>query len=208
MTNRDVLLVGDSPVDRGTARAAGSPFAWARYGFGAARFDDAPPGDACTSCLSRFDLIRRTRSACGDSHRWVTTLIEAHRRRRYRCRGDPSGLAPCSGRRTCCETRRAASSGYWDVRQSHAHAQRQLVGNFVDHQDRSVSSPDQRVDPAIERPRVQQIEPDDLRARIVHNGRALEALKTPPRSPAALHAQIVSHHDEPRVIRCVTERIS
>jgi phosphoglycolate phosphatase len=37
------LLVGDSPVDFETAVASGSAFAWARYGFGAARFDDGPP---------------------------------------------------------------------------------------------------------------------------------------------------------------------
>ena len=37
-----LLLVGDSPVDAETASAAGCTFAWARYGFGAARFDDPP----------------------------------------------------------------------------------------------------------------------------------------------------------------------
>jgi phosphoglycolate phosphatase len=37
-----VMLVGDSPIDAATARAAGSAFVWARYGFGAQRFD-APP---------------------------------------------------------------------------------------------------------------------------------------------------------------------
>ena len=37
-----VLMVGDSPVDWHTAQAAGCGFAWARYGFGAARFV-APP---------------------------------------------------------------------------------------------------------------------------------------------------------------------
>jgi phosphoglycolate phosphatase len=36
------LLVGDSPIDDATARAAGCGFAWARYGFGARRFDEAP----------------------------------------------------------------------------------------------------------------------------------------------------------------------
>jgi phosphoglycolate phosphatase len=35
-------LVGDSPIDWATARAAGCTFVWAQYGFGAARFD-APP---------------------------------------------------------------------------------------------------------------------------------------------------------------------
>jgi phosphoglycolate phosphatase len=38
-----VLLVGDSPVDWQTTVAAGCAFAWARYGFGAARFDEAVP---------------------------------------------------------------------------------------------------------------------------------------------------------------------
>lgn len=37
------VLVGDSPVDYETACAAGSAFAWARYGFGAVRFQAAPP---------------------------------------------------------------------------------------------------------------------------------------------------------------------
>lgn len=37
-----VLLVGDSPVDWETADAAGCAFAWARYGFGAARFEEPP----------------------------------------------------------------------------------------------------------------------------------------------------------------------
>jgi len=37
------LLVGDSPIDYLTARAAPCTFAWARYGFGAGRFANAPP---------------------------------------------------------------------------------------------------------------------------------------------------------------------
>jgi phosphoglycolate phosphatase len=37
-----VLLVGDSPIDYATTQAAGCPFVWARYGFGARRFDEAP----------------------------------------------------------------------------------------------------------------------------------------------------------------------
>jgi len=37
-----VMLVGDSPIDDQTARAAGSVFVWARYGFGAQRFDGPP----------------------------------------------------------------------------------------------------------------------------------------------------------------------
>jgi phosphoglycolate phosphatase-like HAD superfamily hydrolase len=36
------MLVGDSPIDAQTAAACGCPFVWARYGFGAARFE-APP---------------------------------------------------------------------------------------------------------------------------------------------------------------------
>jgi phosphoglycolate phosphatase len=36
-------LVGDSPIDWNTAQAAGCPFVWARYGFGAARFQGLPP---------------------------------------------------------------------------------------------------------------------------------------------------------------------
>jgi len=39
-----LLLVGDSPIDWQTASAAGCAFAWARYGFGAARFvHERPP---------------------------------------------------------------------------------------------------------------------------------------------------------------------
>ena len=38
-----VILVGDSPIDYDTARAAGCTFVWARYGFGARRFGEQPP---------------------------------------------------------------------------------------------------------------------------------------------------------------------
>jgi phosphoglycolate phosphatase len=37
-----VMLVGDSPIDWQTASAAGCDFVWARYGFGAARFERPP----------------------------------------------------------------------------------------------------------------------------------------------------------------------
>jgi phosphoglycolate phosphatase len=37
------LMVGDSPVDWATANAASCGFVWARYGFGAARFDGDVP---------------------------------------------------------------------------------------------------------------------------------------------------------------------
>ena len=37
-----VMLVGDSPIDWRTAVAANCDFVWARYGFGAQRFDSAP----------------------------------------------------------------------------------------------------------------------------------------------------------------------
>jgi phosphoglycolate phosphatase len=37
-----VMLVGDSPIDYETARAAGIAFVWARYGFGAQRFAEPP----------------------------------------------------------------------------------------------------------------------------------------------------------------------
>ncbi len=37
------VLVGDSPIDDETARAAGCPFIWARYGFGAERFGSNRP---------------------------------------------------------------------------------------------------------------------------------------------------------------------
>ena len=38
-----LVMVGDSPADWKTAEAAGVPFVWARYGFGASRFGSAPP---------------------------------------------------------------------------------------------------------------------------------------------------------------------
>jgi len=38
-----VMLVGDSPIDAQTAAAAGCAFAWARYGFSAARFGAVVP---------------------------------------------------------------------------------------------------------------------------------------------------------------------
>ena len=41
-TSNHVVLVGDSPIDWQTAQAAGCSFVWAKYGFGAARFDTAP----------------------------------------------------------------------------------------------------------------------------------------------------------------------
>ena len=37
------VLIGDSPADAQTAAAAGCPFVFARYGFGAGKFGDAPP---------------------------------------------------------------------------------------------------------------------------------------------------------------------
>jgi len=37
------VLVGDSPIDWKTAQAAGCPFVWASYGFGAGRFGDQTP---------------------------------------------------------------------------------------------------------------------------------------------------------------------
>ena len=40
--SKTVVLVGDSPIDWETAIAAGCTFVWARYGFGAARFDARP----------------------------------------------------------------------------------------------------------------------------------------------------------------------
>jgi phosphoglycolate phosphatase len=40
-----VMLVGDSPIDADTAASAGCDFVWARYGFGAVRFEQPPPTD-------------------------------------------------------------------------------------------------------------------------------------------------------------------
>jgi phosphoglycolate phosphatase len=41
--SRTVLLVGDSPIDWQTSKNAGCLFAWACYGFGAARFEGHAP---------------------------------------------------------------------------------------------------------------------------------------------------------------------
>lgn len=38
-----IVLIGDSPADAQTAAAAGCPFVFARYGFGAVKFGAAPP---------------------------------------------------------------------------------------------------------------------------------------------------------------------
>lgn len=42
LTPGSIVLVGDSPIDWETTRAAGCAFVWARYGFGAARFPSPP----------------------------------------------------------------------------------------------------------------------------------------------------------------------
>lgn len=59
------LLVGDSPIDWETSIAAGCDFVWARYGFGAQQFEQAPdasyvvdrPADLA-SVLDRVSAIR------------------------------------------------------------------------------------------------------------------------------------------------------
>jgi phosphoglycolate phosphatase len=61
------LMVGDSPVDRATATAAGCGFVWARYGFGAARFDSAPVNvpytlDRPSDLVAVFDRYAATMS--------------------------------------------------------------------------------------------------------------------------------------------------
>ena len=64
--DRDVMLVGDSPIDWETARTAGCAFAWARYGFSAARFEETPPDTPYVlnqpidliAALDRFAAIR------------------------------------------------------------------------------------------------------------------------------------------------------
>ncbi len=64
-----LLFVGDSPVDWETAMAAGCSFAWARYGFGAARFEDEAPAtpyvlDRPADLIAVVDRIERvTRGA-------------------------------------------------------------------------------------------------------------------------------------------------
>jgi phosphoglycolate phosphatase len=58
-----LVLVGDSPIDAATAEAAGCVFVWARYGFGAARFDTPPDTpyvlDAAADLLSTIDRLER-----------------------------------------------------------------------------------------------------------------------------------------------------
>jgi phosphoglycolate phosphatase len=61
------LYVGDSPVDWHTARNAGCLFAWARYGFGARRFEDHRPDtpyvlDAPRDLVAVVDRIRSVAS--------------------------------------------------------------------------------------------------------------------------------------------------
>ena len=88
--DRDVILVGDSPIDWATARAAGCAFAWARYGFSAARFEDAPPETPLplhqpTDPIEVLDSLRRFAPArdpqSGDGAVWryrtshVTTAV-------------------------------------------------------------------------------------------------------------------------------------
>ena len=41
-----IVMVGDSPADWKTAEAAGIPFVFARYGFGASKFGSTPPSTA------------------------------------------------------------------------------------------------------------------------------------------------------------------
>jgi phosphoglycolate phosphatase len=42
-----IIMVGDSPADAKTAEAAGCPFVFARYGFGAPGFGSSPPATRC-----------------------------------------------------------------------------------------------------------------------------------------------------------------
>lgn len=61
------IMIGDSPADSGTAGAAGCAFAFARYGFGAGKFGDAPPSTPyvldhareLAAVLDRFESSRR-----------------------------------------------------------------------------------------------------------------------------------------------------
>jgi phosphoglycolate phosphatase len=61
-----VALVGDSPVDRDTAVAAGATFVWARYGFGAERFAQPPDTpyvlERPADLAAVVDRLRATRS--------------------------------------------------------------------------------------------------------------------------------------------------
>jgi phosphoglycolate phosphatase len=61
-----VMLVGDSPIDWDTASAAGCDFVWARYGFGAARFEQAPAAryviDRPADLAAVLDRVRAIRS--------------------------------------------------------------------------------------------------------------------------------------------------
>ena len=59
-----IVMVGDTPADSGTAEAAGCPFVFARYGFGAAKFSTEPPAtpyviDHARELSAVFDRIAR-----------------------------------------------------------------------------------------------------------------------------------------------------
>jgi phosphoglycolate phosphatase len=60
------VLVGDSPIDWQTAVNAGSDFVWARYGFGAARFEGVPDTpyviDRPAELAQVIDRVRAIRS--------------------------------------------------------------------------------------------------------------------------------------------------
>ena len=102
-----IVMVGDSPADWKTAEAAGVPFVFARYGFGAARFGAAPPDtpfvidharelDAARSAeadyLTATDQQLR-RGARADRHALIVRALQAHAVRHFVARLDLDRLA-------------------------------------------------------------------------------------------------------------------
>ncbi len=68
VSGHTAIVIGDSPADAKTADAASCAFAFARYGFGAAKFGDAPPetpyvldhARELSSVLDRFAIDERS----------------------------------------------------------------------------------------------------------------------------------------------------
>ena len=69
-----IVMVGDSPADWKTAEAAGVPFVFARYGFGASKFGSAPPDTPFV-----IDHARELEVCLEVRLRWTST------RRIFRC---------------------------------------------------------------------------------------------------------------------------
>ncbi|HEU4804250.1 MAG TPA: HAD-IA family hydrolase [Nitrobacter sp.] len=56
-TGDSIVMIGDSPADWNTAEAAGVPFVFARYGFGAAKFAEAPATEFVIDHARELDRV-------------------------------------------------------------------------------------------------------------------------------------------------------